>query len=513
MNRLGLILFFVVAAYQGFAQAQKADTPAGSRQAAGTAGEDCLCESGPLPEVLALVNGVKITAQEVSGPIEAKVAELKRHVTDMRNRSLYLQINSMLLDAEAAKRGVSAGRILQEEVMAKVQEPTEAEAKAHYEKNKGGISGEYEAVKDSIVGWLRNQRQDEETRKLIERLRAAADIKVLSEKVTVPSNEAERARILATVNGKPITSGDIEVAMRPLIFNVQEQLYALRKASLDQKINTALLEHEAQKRKVSPEGLLTAEVTPKVKKVTAADARKFYEQNKNRIEGDTYEQLESQIIQYVQSQERQKEEEAFAARLREAASLEILLRAPEPPVFAIATDDQPSRGRADAPVTILEFTDYECSSCAGEQPVLEKLAEEYGGKLRIVVRDYPLAQHAHARKAAEAAEAARRQGKYWEYSAVLYAEQANLGVDKLKEYASQVGLDRKEFDTALDSGRYADQVERDRQDGLKLGVNSTPTVFVNGKLARDRSYESLKAAIEEALGKAANSTTVAKAAQ
>jgi len=134
-------------------------------------------------------------------------------------------------------------------------------------------------------------------------------------------------------------------------------------------------------------------------------------------------------------------------------------------------------------------------------------------KLRIVVRDYPLTQHPNARKAAEAAEAARRQGKYWEYSAVLYAEQANLGVDKLKEYASQVGLDRKEFDTALDSGRYADQVERDRQDGLKLGVNSTPTVFVNGKLARDRSYESLKAAIEEALGKAANSTTVAKAAQ
>jgi protein-disulfide isomerase len=169
----------------------------------------------------------------------------------------------------------------------------------------------------------------------------------------------------------------------------------------------------------------------------------------------------------------------------------------------ISTDDQPSKGSATAPVTLVEFTDFQCPSCGAAHPILERLTAEYGDRLRLVVRDFPLEQHEFARKAAEAAEAARVQGKYWEYAALLFANQKALGVDKLKEYATQVGLDRAKFDAALDSGQYAEKVQRDYQEGVLLGVGSTPTFYINGRITNDRTYEGLKASIEKALAEKA----------
>ena len=124
---------------------------------------------------------------------------------------------------------------------------------------------------------------------------------------------------------------------------------------------------------------------------------------------------------------------------------------------------------------------------------------EFGDRVRLVVRDFPLSQHANARKAAEAAEAAREQGKYWEYAAVLFRNQSALGVDKLRQYATEVGLDRARFDASLDSGKFAEKVQRDLVDGRKLGINGTPTLYINGKRISDNSYASLKSAIETAL--------------
>ena len=130
---------------------------------------------------------------------------------------------------------------------------------------------------------------------------------------------------------------------------------------------------------------------------------------------------------------------------------------------------------------------------------MEEVSKEFGDKVKLVARSFPLDQLKHAFKAAEAAEAAREQGKYWEYSAILFKNQNALEVENLKQYASQLGLDRKRFDAALDSGKFSDQVKRDLADGDKIGVDSTPTVFINGKRAREKSREALKTAIEAAL--------------
>lgn len=471
-------------------------------QAAREMALECGCEGEPLPDVVAVVNGVRISKQDVDERIKPQIDELRKTVTEARRRELDLQINSRLLDAEAKKRGKTANKLLEEEIVAKVAEPTEPEAQLFYNANKAKISGEFKDVKADIISYLREQRQREEAKKFADRLRASSDVKVLIPVAAPPASAADRARVLAVVNGEQLTSANIEDSLKPLIYSAQERAYQLRKTEVDLRINDSLLEQEAQKRKITTKTLLDTEIETKLKPVTEAEARTFYDQNKERINGD-FAQLKDQIIQYLQEEQKRNVQAAFAEQLRKAATLEINLRAPEAPVYQIAVDDQPAKGNAAAPVTIVEFTDFQCPSCASAQPSLERLVAEYGDRVRLVVRDFPLDIHENARKAAEAAEAARAQGKYWEYTALLFANQKALSVDKLKEYATRAGLDRQKFDAMLDSGQFAEKVQRDYADGIALGVGSTPTFFVNGRATNDRSYEGIKAAIEKALAEKA----------
>jgi protein-disulfide isomerase len=206
------------------------------------------------------------------------------------------------------------------------------------------------------------------------------------------------------------------------------------------------------------------------------------------------------VASYLQNEDRQRLEKDLSARLRKSADIKWLITEPAQPVQNISVDDDPSRGDATAPVTIVEFTDFQCPACAAMHPVLEEVLKSYGNKVRFVVRDFPLSMHENARKAAEAANAANAQGKFFEYIAVLFKNQKALDVPSLKKYASDLGLDRAKFDAALDRGVYAAEVKKDISDGELYGVGSTPTIFVNGVQLRVLSADGLRAAIDRAAG-------------
>jgi protein-disulfide isomerase len=478
------------------AAAPKASAPAST---VSKSEDDCGCEVQVLPEVIAEVNGVKITGKEIEEPIRERVNALKQQVKAARQHELYLQINTRLLEGEAKRLGKSTTALINDEIVAKVKEPTEAEAQSFYDQNKDRIRQQFESVKSQIIDYLRNERQRDEAKKLADRLRASGQVVISEQPGTAsPRQTSERSRVLATVNGQAITAGDVEDTLRPLIFNVQTDIYKLRKQRLDAKINDLLLERESQARKITPAALLEAEITAKAKKVTEEEAKTFFEEHKQEIGGEFAKQKD-RVVSYLEERESRQAEISFAERLRGAASLKLFLKEPEQPVYQISTDDQPTKGAQSAAVTIVEFTDYQCSSCATTFPVLERLLNEYGSKVRLVVRDFPLEQHGDAFKAAEAAEAAREQGKYWEYVALLMRNQSALGADQLKAYASQLSLDRKRFDEALDTGKFADKVQRDLRDGLKYGVAATPSIFINGRLVNQRTYETLKAVIDATL--------------
>ena len=487
MLRLTYVLILLSFA---FTSAVKSQTPPAPKPL------DCACESQVLPETLAIVNGVKITSADIKKATGSSVGPLQTQVVEARKRELDLLINSKLLAIEAKKRGVSTVKLLEQEVLAKVKRPTQTEAQVFYDQNKTRINKEFTEVVDDIIGYLFEQRQQQEAKKFADTLRAASEVKVNVTEITAPANDAERARVFATIKDEKITSGDVESSLLPLIFDVQEQVYKLRKDELELTINDTLLTQEAQKRKITENALLEAEVKPKP--VTDTQVQLFFDQNKERVSGD-FAQTKDAIRQYLEQIEVRQAERVFLEKLRGAASIQTFLVAPESPVFSISTHDQPSLGNANAPVTIVAFTDYQCPSCAAMHPTLERLVTEYGNKVRLVTRDFPLSQHTEALKAAEAAEAAREQGKYWEYIHILLQNQSALTVDKLKGYATELALDRTRFDAALDSGKFSESVQKDLEEGMKLGINGTPTIFINGRRVSAKSYEDLKASVNAAL--------------
>ncbi len=146
------------------------------------------------------------------------------------------------------------------------------------------------------------------------------------------------------------------------------------------------------------------------------------------------------------------------------------------------------------------FTDFQCPACSATHPVLQKVLAEYGAKIRFVVRDFPLTQlHSNAFIAAQAADAANAQGKFFEYTELLYKNQDSLDIASLKRFAARSGLNQAQFDADLDSGKYADEVKRDMRDGTEYGIEGTPTIYVNGVKVRQLSAKAFRQAIDRAL--------------
>ena len=292
-----------------------------------------LAQEAPLPEVLAVVNGVKITAKDLDAATNSRIETLKREVVEARGRELDLQINSILLEAEAKKRGVTVTKVLEDEVIAKVSAPTDADARKFFnEQSPQGTdkSAEFENVKERIMAHLLVQRRQELAKQFAERLRGAADVKVLVNTATPMSTPADRSRVFAVVNGKQITSGNVEDSLQPLLAGVQAQIYELRRRDLTRKVNDVLLAQEAQKRNVTTRALLDAEVTAKAPAITEAQAQKFYDENKAKMNGGAFVDLKPQIIAYLQRTELDKLRQTFAAALQKNAAIQDFLVAPAP---------------------------------------------------------------------------------------------------------------------------------------------------------------------------------------
>src|SRR5215831_11255 len=210
------------------------------------ADDDCGCEAKTPSDALAVVNGIKITPKEVDESIKSQINDLEKQVIQARKHELDLEINTRLLEAEAKKRGITSSALLEKEVVSKVKRASEQEALAFYQQNKQQIQQDYNEVKESIINYLTSQRQQAEADKLANSFRSAYPVKILVDPPTPPSKPDDGARVFATVNGENITSAKIEEDLLPFIFNVQMEIYKLRKSALDIKINDALLEKEAQ---------------------------------------------------------------------------------------------------------------------------------------------------------------------------------------------------------------------------------------------------------------------------
>ena len=284
-----------------------------------------------------------------------------------------------------------------------------------------------------------------------------------------------------------------------------QQLYDGRKAALDNIVADMLIEQAAKAKGQTLAQYRDAEVARRMTPVTDGQVAAFYAQNQGQMQGRPLEQMAPAIRQYLEEQQRSSAFQAMVAELRKAGPpVNVVLDAPRYTVNVAA--DDPVLGTANAPVTLVEFSDFQCPFCARVMPTLKKVKDTYGDKVRIVWKDFPLTSiHPQAFKAAEAGQCAREQGKFWELHDRMFANQQALQPDALKEHAAAVGLDLAKFNACFDASKYGERVQQQMSAGSQLGVQSTPSIFINGRLVSGaQPYEVFTAIIDEELQRSAS---------
>lgn len=292
--------------------------------------QDCGCEDKPQVNVLAVINGVKITKQDLSIDARTQVSLVQDQVIAARSQALNQHINKLLLEAEAERRGLTTAQLLQSEVKSKIVEPADKEAKAYYEQHRNRGAPDFKTAKNEVLARMRSQRETQRAIEFANALRAGAQIQVSDLPVTPSRTEAELARVFATVNGVEITSRDIEHGLRNLIYLVQQQAYAIRKQDLDLKINDLLLEQEAKLSQTTPKSLIDQYVRLRVPIITEDQARAYYDEHKSKLNGD-FKELKFAIMDRLLSIEARKLSLAYAEELRKGAAIQIYLTPPWPP--------------------------------------------------------------------------------------------------------------------------------------------------------------------------------------
>jgi protein-disulfide isomerase len=280
--------------------------------------------------------------------------------------------------------------------------------------------------------------------------------------------------VVATVGSHRITQQEMDAKVLQSVSPTQ--LYDLRKNALDTLINDYLLQQAATRAHLTPDQYLKSQVHSK--KITEADAKKFYNDNKVRFGTTTFDQIKQRLIPALQQREDSQQTEQVIANLRTGQNVKIALEAPR---VAVVSTGHPTLGAKDAPITMVEFGDFQCPFCRASENSVKEIRAKYGDKVRLVYMDFPLGIHQHAMDAANAARCAGEQDKFWQYHDAMFADQSKLAPADLKASAAKLGLDAKKFDACLDKTKYQSQIQQDMAEGTKLGVTGTPTFFINGR--------------------------------
>lgn len=418
-------------------------------------------------DVLATAAGRSFKLADLGTEAQQAAASLPTRTFATRSAILEQMVNQRLLDAEAKSVGLSAGKLISNE-KAKVPAPTETEIKALYDANRRALGDlTLDKAKKQIVAYLRREPEQKVLGSLYARLKTKYKY-VAGTPVNSPA--LAPTDVVATVNGVPLTAKEYEETAKVALYELNATVAELVITDLNDVVFNAMIAEEAKALNIDAGDLIAREITNKMKDFS--------------------------------NEERFTLEEALAKKLAAKFKPAITFKLPEPVVQKISPDDDPATGPADAPVTVVMFSDFECPACAATHPVLKRAIETFPGKVRFVVRDYPLESiHENAFNAARAANAANAQGKFFEYAEILYKRQDALDKASLTKYAAEIGLNAKQFEIDFSAEKTANEIRKDQADADSYIVSSTPTIFVNGIRVRELSFSSFKSAIERAMPK------------
>jgi protein-disulfide isomerase len=296
---------------------------------------------------------------------------------------------------------------------------------------------------------------------------------------TVAPRVVEPSPAVARFRDRIVRQSEVDLRAAEELRKLEEQLWQLRTDTAERIALEALVAEAAKRDGTPEESWLDRQLSAPPIEVSEAQLQALYDKVKARVPaGMTYQDVKPQLAQAAERDEKARRARVVFAALKKDAGFELLLAAPVRPRKAVEASG-PVRGPASAPVTIVEFADFECPFCGRAADTVTKVLAAYPTQVRLVFRNFPLSFHARAPKAAEAAACADEQGRFWELHDSLFETQA-LEVDDLKAQAARVGVDAARFDQCLDSGRMAARVKRDQGAGQQAGISGTPAFFING---------------------------------
>ena len=270
----------------------------------------------------------------------------------------------------------------------------------------------------------------------------------------------------------------VEEQVRSRLIKMDHQRYEVLRDGLDQLLGELLIEMAARVRDMTPEEYAAAEIDARTPRPDSAMVEKVYESNKKKMSGFSPVAARAEVERWVLEQALAKRRKQVVAELAAEFGTRINLL---PPAVEVDTGGRPSLGGdAAAPVTLVEFSDYECPYCKRTEPVIRQILEIYGDQVRFVYRDFPLKMHRNARPASLAARCAEDQDAFWLYHERLM-ESSKLNEEVYRRIADGLSLDRAAFDDCLAAESFTAAIDRDIADGKSAGVSSTPVFFVNGR--------------------------------
>jgi protein-disulfide isomerase len=318
-------------------------------------------------------------------------------------------------------------------------------------------------------------------------LGAGAALALSSAAIAFAQNDTS---LVAEVGGVKITMAELEQEEAAKLLSAHYQYYQTETKALDDLIDKRLLEQKAKSENLTLDQLIDRDIKSKVKDPTEDQMKVFYE----GLDVDQpYEAVRDKILEKIRDVRTKKARAEYVKQLRATTPVYIALAPP-----SMKLDGQGAQ--TNAPIKLVEFADYECPFCQKVAPDVKKLKADLGDKIDLIYKDFPLPMHAKAEKAAEASRCAGNQGKFWEFHDELFHGK-ELDVDQMKGLARALKMDSAVFDKCLDSGEEAANVEKDRKEGVRLGITGTPSFFINGHfLSGALDYATLRQVVEQQLG-------------
>jgi protein-disulfide isomerase len=299
--------------------------------------------------------------------------------------------------------------------------------------------------------------------------------------------------VVAEVGGEKVTLGELEQKESAKLLTAHYTYYQAQSKALDDLIDKKLLEQKAKSENITVEQLMDRDIKSQVKDPTEDQMKVYYEGLETEQPYDT---VREKILDKIRQLRTEKVKAVYVKELRLHSTVAIVLA---PPQAKVEVAGSQTAGPASAKVTLVEFADYECPYCQKVAADVRKLKADYGDRLALTYKDFPLPMHSRAEKAAEAARCASKQNKFWEFHDEIFRSK-ELDLDQLKAQARALKLDETQFDKCLESGEEAAVVEKDRKEGMRLGISGTPSFFINGHyLSGALDYAALRQVVEQQL--------------